>query len=180
MIRWDLVARAIEMYQALGYEYIEAPWLVSPAASKSTLPPNREACVLSHAGRARGDLVGSAEQSFVQLMIDGKISPGRWVTAGPCFRWEDTFDDIHHPTFFKVELMDLAIDPDVSRVTSDACLVLSELTGRLVQRVKTPEGYDLEIGGIEVGSYGQRVFCGATWAYGTGLALPRTTFTSKL
>ena len=42
--------------------------------------------------------------------------------------------------------------------------------------VKTDEGYDLEINGIEVGSYGARYHAKiGWWAYGTGLAEPRYT-----
>ena len=35
--------------------------------------------------------------------------------------------------------------------------------------------FDIEIGGIEVGSFGERVYKGNKIAFGTGLALPRIT-----
>jgi seryl-tRNA synthetase len=179
-IRWDMVARAIEMYQDFGYQYVETPWVVSNLAVGPTLPMGKEPCYLSHAQTNQGALVGSAEQGFIELMVQESLPPGRWVSAGPCFRWEKEFDDIHHLTFFKVELIDVSLEPDVDSMLTHAHFVLSELTGRPVVRVATANGFDLEIGGIEVGSYGLRTLAGVSWAYGTGLALPRTTFASRL
>ncbi len=48
--------------------------------------------------------MGSAEQGFVQLMLDGKLPLGSHMAAGPCFR-DDEVDDLHQKTFFKVELI---------------------------------------------------------------------------
>ncbi len=42
-----------------------------------------------------------------------------------------------------------------------------------VEIVATDEGWDLEVNGIEVGSYGFRQSGGRRWACATGLALPR-------
>ena len=39
--------------------------------------------------------------------------------------------------------------------------------------------FDLEIGGIEVGSFGEMVYKGNKIAFGTGLALPRITQSIK-
>ena len=42
-----------------------------------------------------------------------------------------------------------------------------------VDIVKTEEGYDLEVGGIEIGSYGIRKCDYLEWIYGTACAEPR-------
>jgi hypothetical protein len=39
--------------------------------------------------------------------------------------------------------------------------------------VKTEIGHDIELNGIEIGSYGWRQNQDIIWAYGTGLAEPR-------
>jgi hypothetical protein len=46
---------------------------------------------------------------------------------------------------------------------------------------KTDIGWDLTLGGEEIGSYGYRTFEGHQWVYGTGLAEPRfTTLVKRL
>jgi hypothetical protein len=50
---------------------------------------------------------------------------------------------------------------------------MEEETSHAVDLVMTAEGYDLEIGGIEVGSYAARTADGMSWTCGTGLAEPR-------
>jgi hypothetical protein len=42
-----------------------------------------------------------------------------------------------------------------------------------VEVLRTDQGRDLTLDGIEVGSYGYREAGGRKWACGTGLALPR-------
>lgn len=47
-------------------------------------------------------------------------------------------------------------------------------TEHKIEVVDTDEGFDLQLGGIEIGSYGKRHHDSfGPWAYGTGLALPR-------
>jgi hypothetical protein len=50
-----------------------------------------------------------------------------------------------------------------------------DFASKLLVREATPEGIDLVLNGIEVGSYGVRTVGNRTWTYGTGLALPRFT-----
>lgn len=186
-IDWSLMGRALETYQKYGYTYIEAPWLVCTEATLSTLPPcGAVPCELTvqnprHGYTERqGDLVGSAEQGLVHLLLDGNLEPGRWVAAGPCFRYEAAVDHLHHPYFFKIELMRLlTVDqqryaPDhLADVLHDAMDAISTLTKKAPTMVATADGFDLEINGIEVGSYGIRTFRGWKWVYGTGMAFPR-------
>ena len=79
---------------------------------------------------------------------------------------------------FRVGLELIAVGPsvgedDVESIMLHASIFFNQHCDREVERVKTAEGYDLQIGGVEVGSYGVRSHRGFKWAYGTGLAEPR-------
>lgn len=179
-ISYRKVSKAIKRYEKLGYRYIDTPWVVSEEAIRATLPPERQGFDLRNDTLNAGRLVGSAEQGYIQLMLDDKLPAGLYVTAGPCFRDEPVVDQHHQYAFFKVELIHLlrwneTLQPhSVQSVARDAEQVIYELYGPGAKVVKTPEGYDLEVEGVEIGSYGVRSFKNWTWVYGTGLALPRT------
>lgn len=178
LIDWSLVARAVAEYGRRGYHYVEAPWFVSEEALGATLPPGR------HGHRTLdGPLVGSAEQSFIQMMLDGELPPGRYVAATPCFRDDDP-DELHQRYFFKVELVHVlrALDAPASMalaeeiVFGDALAFFRRIApSRALTVVRTPGGRDIQLGGVEVGSYGCRSFRGHRWVYGTGFADPRFT-----
>jgi hypothetical protein len=173
-ISWRDIAAAISVYEAEGFEYIETPWVTSEWAVKSTLPSDRKG--LSCDG---GMLVGSAEQGFIELMSKGGIAPGRYVSAGPCFR-DDVQDDLHQQTFFKVELIELSKErfPNPKAKVREMAEIAKSFYqmldgGDLLEIVTTKEGLDLTLHGIELGSYGKRSMNGWHWIYGTGLAEPR-------
>lgn len=156
-------------YTERGYAYCEVPWVVSHEAESVTLPPNTEATQTQY-----GDLVGSAEQGFIELMLRGEtITKACGIT--PCFRIEEQFDELHHAYFMKLEL----INTDASLSTldtmiADALAFFAQYTDVLV--VKTGEHmYDIvdKKYGIELGSYGFRTLGNTTFVYGTGIALPR-------
>lgn len=180
MINYRKVGKAIKRYEKLGYVYIDTPWLVGDEAIRATLPLDREGFELRSSAINAGKLVGSAEQGLIQLMLDGVITKGRYVTAGPCFRDEPVVDSVHQYTFFKVELIDLnrALfrydDADVREMAEEAAGIIYSLYGQLPTLTATSEGYDLIVDGVEVGSYGIRGLQRHEWIYGTGLALPRT------
>lgn len=182
-IDYFLISRAIDFYAHKGFKYVEAPWMVGPNALNSTLPPGKNAFWVEDwhelADKSRSALVGSAEQGFVQLMLDGRLPLGSHMAAGPCFR-DDEVDELHQKTFFKVELiivMDYAPPPEfaLKMAHEDALEFFYQNTGlrdRLLE-VETEAGYDINLNGIEIGSYGVRSFEGHHWIYGTGLAEPR-------
>lgn len=180
IINWKLVARAIDAYRASGYAYVEVPWIVSKEAVEVTLPPGREGMHCCD-----GALVGSAEQSFIQLMLDGKLKPGRYVAASPCFR-DDEVDALHQRTFFKVELIEFSAGPierwgdAVQRMAEDAQSFMRNVAARRAAHdteiVPTAQGLDIELRGIELGSYGYRSHRGFHWVYGTGVAEPRFSY----
>jgi hypothetical protein len=176
MIDFQKLASAISFYKQKGYEYIEVPWTVSEDTMMITAP--------SHAGIIMSDLgclVGSAEQSFLQMIKDKKLPPGKYVTCTPCFR-SDENDFFHRQYFIKVEL----IRTDIVSVESlkemmDMCL---EFYNVYVKSHLEPTdiGYDIvSEQRIELGSYGIREHADTgSWVYGTGCAEPRLSIVHSL
>jgi hypothetical protein len=168
LIDYALIADAVAHYGSCGYRQVEVPWLVSARACFATLP-------IENANHAMpvGDrfLVGSAEQGFLET----DLPLGRYLAISPCFR-NDVEDRFHQKTFMKVELHQ-------TDDTSDAALLMmivaavdffrGHATSEDIAVMRTIDGADIEVNGIEVGSYGRRTVNGLTWLYGTGLALPR-------
>lgn len=68
-IYWALIPRALLHYKTYDYEYIEVPWVISEEALRVTLPSDR----VGHRTQD-GPLVGSAEQGFVQMYLDGELN----------------------------------------------------------------------------------------------------------
>ena len=110
---------------------------------------------------------------------EGLLDSVNYVSAGPCFREEPTYDDLHLPQFFKVELFVRCKDEHEGRFAANELLYRAK---RFMQDQSTVPlsiveegfGWDLELNGIEVGSYGYRCADGVGfWAYGTGIAEPR-------
>lgn len=175
MINWNNISLAIEHYKSCGFANIDVPWIVSREAIEATLPENKLPVSCQF-----GDLVGSAEQSFIQLMLDNCIIPGKYVTASPCFR-DDEVDYLHSKTFFKVEIIHIFKNLDknfkINEFTGpfigSALALFCKLTDLNPIMVPTSEGYDIKINDIEVGSYGIRTLKNWTWIYGTGYADPR-------
>lgn len=175
MIDWWLIGEAVSHYTAAGLKYIEAPWFVSDAAVMVTMPPGRK----GHRTQD-GPLVGSAEQSFIQLMMNGTLPPGKYVAATPCFR-DDEVDELHHRYFMKVELIQVCEPRDLGfeikiqlhKVVKQALEFFQQHHAGDYQVVETEQGFDIELNGIEIGSYGYREHEQFRWVYGTGLAEPR-------
>lgn len=190
-INWSRIGRAIEFYKAKGYHYIEVPWIVEQKYREITYP-FQIAFTTKY-----GDLVGSAEQSFLAMhfeLLHGKDKwspfvslPGKsekFVACTPCFRDHQPDDLYHMPYFMKVELFELASCPygNMNNAKPEDLFYdagqffISE--GAAPSLVKTEEGVDWFVAGIEVGSYGQRKITDENkinhcWNYATGLAEPR-------
>ena len=153
----------------MGYTYVETPWVVPREVSEITYQGDALSCQL-------GDLVGSAEQGFLALP---EIKDAKLVSCGPCFRNEPVIDAAHQSWFMKIELYQSGdhfdeIIFDANSVMREAFIrLMTPYNARGLTQVATPEGADLMLNGIEVGSYGVRTVGNRTWTYGTGLALPR-------
>jgi len=168
---WALLAKALEWYERSGFRRIELPWHARKETVDVTCPCPERAYPL----KGLGTLVGSAEQAFMEAQFDGRLTKGRWVSITPCFRAEPVFDDLHLPYFMKVEIYSNedaqeGLDLEFAKTAR----FFMRLHGACpVDLVKTGEGWDLEIAGIEVGSYSCREHAGHRWTCGTGLAEPR-------
>jgi len=168
-INYRTLSEALDYYERLGYSYKEVPWVVSRQATAVTLPIDRKATSVDY-----GDLVGSAEQSFIELLMRGeKIRKACAIT--PCFRDEGEFDELHHAYFMKLELINTnATLENLHQMIQDALGFFAGYIEAVV--IKTgPNMFDIidKKQGIELGSYGFRTFDNHTLIYGTGVALPR-------
>lgn len=171
---WQRLTTALEYYTQCGYVYADVPWMVSRDTSLLTCPDRGRIMGVPH----HGDLVGSAEQGFLEAQRQRRR--GSYVAITPCFRDEGIQDQLHGFNFMKVELYrddDVDSETLLDMITSaQQCMQLllePELESKL-KMVQTEIGFDLELNGIEVGSYGIRTLpWGDTYLYGTGLAEPR-------
>lgn len=172
-INWQKIAEAIEYYKNFGFQYIEVPWKVSKEAAAITCP------VSGHMEWSDGlVLPASGEQGFLDLELNNLMPDTKnpnFVTCTPCFRASDADrSPVHHPYFMKVELYVKCLDkPQAERVSFELLLKAKRFMSADTT-VTTPDGWDLEINGVEVGSYGPRYYEKiGWWAFGTGLAEPR-------
>jgi len=167
---FSIIGEAQEYYADLGYEDVPVPWVISRAAMDSTLPADKVPYETFG-----GYLVGSAEQSFIELLLSGE-KLGRVQATTPCFR-DEAHDGLHSPYFMKTELFDSTLpmnEESVLSVLEDARIFFENYIPVELER-QGPTAWDLVHAetGIEVGSYGIREVAGHSWIYGTGVALPR-------
>lgn len=162
-----LLLDAMNYYESLGYKPIKAPMLVDRDSLEITLPAD------VHPKRHMSKYyVGSAEQSFYQLLKEGLNPEGSYMLITPCER-DDIESDSHLNIFLKVELI------SVVKFTEEILTDVSNFYKNQnfnPETVYTPTGFDININGIEVGSFGDRLLDGRWIVYGTGLALPRIDF----
>lgn len=169
-ISTSLVHLALTYYQHSGFVLFDAPMLVCDEVLKATLPQGRN--IKLH----NNDLyyVGSAEQSYLQMIKDGIDIPDKICMITPCQRDEEILDDTHLEIFLKIELISKYVDHlSVTNVINNAYKFFDANTNKSIGVVKYDDVIDIEIDGIEVGSYGTRELYGHKYVYGTGLALPR-------
>jgi hypothetical protein len=182
-IQWDLLHRTAEHFQEKqygGFRFIDVPWLVSERAIRSTFQGS------IHEALPGQFAVGSAEQSFAQLLLDGVLDPTvSYIAISPCFRDEPVLDELHQKHFMKAELIqpfngNMKQNRQPYFLAREAAHWFNTLANEYTYRcshvidiVQTEEGYDVTADGIEVGSYGIRHFEGFSWVYGTALAEPR-------
>lgn len=177
-IDYAVISDAVHYYEQHGYTYIETPWVTPVDTLMITCPARGNVFEVT----GMGGLVGSAEQGFLELALQDKIYPGmKWISAGPCFRNEPV-DETHQKTFFKVELFFYTRDQEsAARAAKDMLetaygFMLLRSPDARPQIVDEGFGWDININGIEVGSYGYRYHEKiGFWAYGTGVAEPRFT-----
>ena len=183
---WLLLGQAVEHYRGMGYQQVETPWAIPNPYMAGTKPHGHRTFVMTH-GHFKDqhhELVGSAEQGFVYMKSRKMLQPDqRYMSVSPCFRVED-FDSLHLPWFMKLELFDPRTDPVCLELMLIDCEnAFKTLLGKFgekenkIEIVQIGETYDIELNGIEIGSYGFRRHDNPAddYLYGTGLALPRFT-----
>lgn len=160
-----------------AFKHIDVPWLVSKKAIEGTFPGY---VVETLPGMYS---IGSGEQGFIELELRGELTPGRYVTLTPCFRIEPVLDELHQNYFMKAELY-ITDNTSVENLHGVITMCqtffksLAFIRGYEVQPeivAKDDGSFDIEINGIEVGSYDIREYEGTRWIYGTLLAEPRFT-----
>lgn len=169
------IIKAINFYTSKGFTYIETPWIVDKGISEMTMPVGANPFKLLD-GRT---LVGSAENGFLQLILNDQLPRGKYCSFSPCFR-DDTIDEIHHKWFYKLELIQTCnVDSESLQNMISLAKEFFTSQGLDVEIVKTEIGFDLVSKDIELGSYGIRSIGNSckncAWIYGTGCAEPRMT-----
>lgn len=174
-IDYRKLADALDHYESRGYNYREVPWVISKEAMAVTLPPGRPATAVQY-----GDLVGSAEQSFIELLLRGQ-SITKACAITPCFRIEESYDRLHHAYFMKMELINTdTSNENLQQMVQDATAFFQKYIPAEVDQTG-PDAYDIidKRRRIELGSYGIRQFNMGHFIYGTGVALPRLSVVSN-
>ena len=171
-----LLARAQSHYTEQGYIDTPTPWLVEYEAYMATVPPGHEGMLWRSLHGTYH--VASAEQGFIQMMLDGDEIPARAQSTSPCYRGEPAYDELHQPFFYKLELYQKDTSDQILTEMITCARGLFDSLGIRTRVVATGErSYDIETAQshVELGSYGYRQYRQYEWLYGTGLALPRAT-----
>jgi hypothetical protein len=170
-INWENLIRTLRHYQANDFTYIEVPWTVPPEITKVTYPKRIEG-----QNTLWGDIVGSAEQSFIYLADREGLPSGKYCALTPCFRVEKEINRRNRPYFMKVELFQSirVNEASLHAIIDQAMDWFKQLApnGNL-EIVNTDEGLDIDLNGMEIGSYGIRKYKNIHWIYATALAEPR-------
>jgi hypothetical protein len=185
-IEWRLLSQALEHYRRIGYDQVETPWVIPKPYMDGTKPHDHETFEL-HQGqftKQHHELVGSAEQGFVYMKAQNLLPSGdQFMSVSPCFRVEH-FDETHLPWFMKLELFINDTNPERLEYMIEDCVAMFETLNdrdycpfEKIEVVRVGDTFDIEMNGIEIGSYGiRRHFNRAEgYIYGTGIALPRFT-----
>lgn len=168
------LVEASNYYTSQGYKYVELPWEVDNTTSDITKPPECKDYKLND-----GVLVASGEQSFLQLIIDDKLTFGKYQGITPCFRHEYQYDDMHKPYFMKLELIKYGINLNSIDLVDILNKAINFFNNYIECEVIKIANFQFDIvtknNKIELGSYGYRQYKDIEWIYGTGLAEPRLT-----
>lgn len=177
MIDFKLLHESLQYYEVEGFQRVEAPWTVTERVDNITRPAERQNFQLKHNDKC---LVASGEQSFLYLYLKGFLPKGRFQTITPCFRYEN-FDFLHSKYFIKNELIitDKVNESSLDEVVEIALRFFRNYIPN-AEAIKHTDGYDIEINGKELGSYGMRECEFLKWIYATGCAEPRTSNLIKL
>jgi hypothetical protein len=174
IVDYQKITNAIDFYVNHGFQYIDVPWHASEKAISITVPGDSR---ITKINTHPINLVGSGEQVFIDLMMQKKLTFGRYICVTPCFR-DDRIDELHGPYFLKAEW--ISINPKEPQMELAWCVFKSVGFFETYINVREEKKEDNTIDivsqnkGIELGSYGiQSVSEVGTWIYGTAVAEPR-------
>lgn len=173
---WRNISTASHFYEGKGYTYYPTAWAVEEEFHRVTFDGALSPLTTDTY------LVGSAEQSFVKDFISLPVDTFLYAIS-PCFRLADAEKSpYHHAYFLKLELFyrgssQLKNKGALTKVIFDADTFFTTLGAICALHKLSEESYDLEIKGVEVGSYGIRTTKAGSFCYGTGLAEPRFSLT---
>lgn len=190
MIDYNQIAAAIDFYANKGFQRIETPWLVSKDIADLTKPLDASTYIVQKdSERKQKAFVASGEQSFLYLINKGHLpSSGRYQTVTPCLR-DDAWDTTHMKNFIKLELIEYITHSDYSNIKLNTVTAVHRIVDQALSffstkvdasllsvintSTKDSVSFDINLDGVEIGSYGYRnsMFC--EWIYGTGIAEPR-------
>ena len=171
MINYDNLHNAVVFYEKHGFKRIEVPWLVTEAVDSITRPQGVEPYVVE---AKKKNLIASGEQGFLYLYLKEYLPKGAFQTVTPCFR-NDSFDFTHTKYFMKNELIqtDNVCGYRLEEIVEIATAKFQPYFLEDLDIIKTADGFDINHGTTELGSYGIRECEFLEWIYGTGLAEPR-------
>lgn len=171
-INATLIYSAMSFFKDRGYRFITVPMLVDEDVVRLTMPKDRTPKF--HNGKC---YVGSAEQSIYQMIKEGKDLPSKVLMITPCQRDEEVLDDLHQEIFLKIELACTDNTLSYRCIANDVIDFCDTLTDKavMVDFSDFDDSIDIEVNGIEIGSYGRKEYMGRIINFGTGLALPRFT-----
>lgn len=177
MIDYNLLNNSTIYYENFGYKRIEVPWTVSKAVDEITKPSEIPSFELKHNSKC---LVASGEQSFLYLYLKEFLPKGKFQTITPCFRYEN-FDFLHSKYFMKNELIitDDVSGDNLTKIVDVSLAFYRSYIPKAEPKI-TKIGWDIEVEGKELGSYGIRECEFLKWIYGTGCAEPRMSNLIKL
>lgn len=168
IIQYSLLEKFRETFSDV-FTYIDVPYVIEKGVSSITIPDDR-----SHLVHDDDHVyVGSAEQSFIAMMLKGELPKGNYQTITICTRDEPSYNHLHLKCFMKLELYSIDIQPlELAEYVKRA---YNQHDSRKYRIIETKDNcYDIICNDIEVGSFGIRnpIY---PFTYGTGLALPRFT-----
>lgn len=182
-IDWLLLAEANSFYANNGFQQIETPFAIPSYYHSFTKPHDNQTFVLNNGlfSNNSHELVGSAEQGFIYLLLNDLLPGNKLQSITPCFRFDD-YDKLHQPWFMKLELFQLSDNSeDLFNIISLAKTFFEKHALSKINIINTGiDMYDLSLNNIEIGSYGFRHINDHTFIYATGLALPRFSIANKI
>ncbi len=161
---------AVLYYKERGYKEADFPYYANIEAINVTMPKGNIA--LPHIGDTA--YVGSAEQSFIDCILNDEAYEGSFMAFSPCHRDEQHLSSKTNLIFSKLELYSTEV-PYIDILLDAKEFIIREygILRDNIEKVKTKDGCDLMLNGVELGSYGMRTVNGFTYAYGTGITFPR-------